>query len=125
MEILCSIRKYSLPFEAYRAFRKRYARATDILCETFEIPENRCFQYVSENSERWQKFKFLSKCLFIMLYSLPSDTIRASERLKGLIRAKARLWDQKHLKTCPSLKVIHMRLLNEWRVNPKCFEQFH
>lgn len=123
-DIVSRNKKSSVPFEGYKQFRNRYARATEKIMEVYGLTDSECFRRISKSSENWQKFKFLSKILFILLYSKSTAGLRNLNQLSAQIMAYSRRWDSLRMKTCPTLKALHMRFLPEFKLHARSTDEF-
>jgi hypothetical protein len=97
---------FSLPWGAFASFKNRYARATKILQELYELSDNEAFSRVRSDRKRFEKFKFLSKCLFAELFSMKSEKIKNKGFLLGLMLEHSAYWEKMSLQTCPKLDKI-------------------
>jgi hypothetical protein len=108
---VCSSFGVPTPWEAFESFRKRYTRATDILWNSWDLSKDQVFTRVRGDRRKFEKMKFLVKCLFVWLYWATTPQMNDREIVKRLVYRLAAAWDLQKLVSCPKLELIHRKYL--------------
>jgi hypothetical protein len=102
-----------LPFQSYRLFYEKYARATELLLTYNHEFGTMGFNVVSKNPPKWQKFKFLVKHIEISLKSLLDNGLWNAIELGGtiidyehIVIQAQRAWTAAGIKNCPDMATI-------------------
>lgn len=119
-----SLPKNPVPFEAFGAFCRRYERATSFIQETYGLSRIQTFERVRRDRRAFEKFKFLSKCLFLRLFAAPTETMNQRVWRVDVIEHAGALWERRRFNTCPKMKWIHDNYLTDVKANPCSFEIF-
>jgi hypothetical protein len=107
-----------LPYIDFKAFIKKYARATETMIACANHPVEDYYAKVRYSGRSWQKFKFFVKFIHAVLYSPTPVTYcytlkrawlatgcekEASRAITGFLQ---KVWDNLDIHYCPKMEVI-------------------
>lgn len=96
-----------IPFEAWRSFRRRYARATDYLAKIYKTSENAIFFSVRADRRRFERLKFIVKLLHISTLFDDSIDSRDVESGRAFTVRMLAVWEGEKRAYCPTLTRIY------------------